>query len=439
MRILLIATNRHNRWMSKEEVRPLPIGLAYVAAYIDPDRHPLRVLDLMFSEDYLAETKRIVQEFQPELVGISIRNLDNGSYVNPQSALPVTREVIQCVRSCSQATIACGGPAFSTLPEECFRYLEPDVGLAGDAAETFAELADLLEKSQSYRQLSGVVYQEDGDIKTAPQRASSGLSRPPRLDDLDLDRYRQAGFGVGVITKLGWYSSTVPSPNPEDEWRIVRPVAEVIEEIRRLQEKYSLNEFFFIDQEFNRPVEYAKELCQCIVDEGISIKWNTNLRSAGIDGELMALMVRSGCQMALIGGANLSTYSVLSDGGEEKVQLAADLAGLQRLCDLCQSEGLNYSITQGFGEPGETMDTVRTKLAFLSTSAGPERSARVTLRMGNRLLPGTELTRRAQQEGFIKDDNNLLMPIFYVAPTVREELLAILDAAVQQQPSWSIL
>ena len=35
MRILLIATNRYNRWMSKEEVRPLPIGLAYVAAYID--------------------------------------------------------------------------------------------------------------------------------------------------------------------------------------------------------------------------------------------------------------------------------------------------------------------------------------------------------------------------------------------------------------------
>ena len=212
-----------------------------------------------------------------------------------------------------------------------------------------------------------------------------------------------------------------------------------MEEIRRLREQYGLNEFFFIDQEFNRPVEYAKELCQRIVDERMSIKWNTNLRSAGIDGELMALMVQSGCQMALIGGANLSTYSVLSEGGEEKVQLAADLAGLQRLCDLCQSEGLPYSITQGFGEPGETKDTVRAKLAFLSTSAGPDRSARVTLRMGNRLLPGTELTRRARQEGFIKDDNDLLMPIFYVAPTVREELSAILNAAVQQQPSWSIL
>ena len=199
VRILLIATNRYNRWMSKEEVRPLPIGLGYVAAYIDQKRHPLRVLDLMFSEDYLSDTEQVVKEFQPQLVGISLRNLDNGSYTNPQSALPVTREVIQRIRSCSDATIACGGPAFSTLPQECFRYLEPDVGLAGDATETFADLAQLLEKSKSYRHLSGVVYQNKGEIQIAPQRANSGLSRPPRLDDLDLDQYRQAGFGVGVI------------------------------------------------------------------------------------------------------------------------------------------------------------------------------------------------------------------------------------------------
>jgi hypothetical protein len=126
--------------MSKEEVRPLPIGLAYVAAYIDPKQHKLRVLDLMFSEDYLDQTERVVREFRPQLVGISLRNLDNGSYINPQSALPLTREVIRRIRSCSDATIACGGPAFSTLPEECFRYLEPDVGLAGDAVEIFVEL-----------------------------------------------------------------------------------------------------------------------------------------------------------------------------------------------------------------------------------------------------------------------------------------------------------
>lgn len=439
MRILLIATNRHNRWMSKEEVRPLPIGLAYVAAYIDPDRHPLRVLDLMFSEDYLGETERVIKEFQPQLVGISLRNLDNGSFINPQSALPVTREVIQRIRSCCDAVITCGGPAFSTLPEACFTYLQPDIGLTGDAPEAFAELADLLEASKPYTQLSGVVYQENGQIKTAPQRAASGLSCPPRYDELDLDQYRRAGFGVGVITKLGWYSSTIGRPNPEDEWRIVRPVDEVLEEIRRLQRKYQLKEFFFIDQEFNRPVEYAKELCQRIIDEKLNIKWNTNIRSKGVDEELMPLMVRAGCQMALVGGPNLVSDSVFGDGTEEMVQLASDLAGLQRLCDLCHSEGLNYTITQGFGEPGESPDTVRTKLAFLCTAAGLERTSRANLRVGNRLLPGTELTQRAVQEGFIKQDQDLLMPIFYIAPSVREDLVPTLNAALEQQPSWSIL
>ena len=439
MRILLVATNRHNRWMSKEEVRPLPIGLAYVAAYIDPDRHSLRVIDLMFSDDYLGEVERVVREFQPELVGISIRNLDNGSYINPQSALPVTREVIDRIRGCSQAVIACGGPAFSTLPQDCFRYLEPDVGLAGDAAETFAAMADLLEESREYEHLSGVIFRRDGEIVASPHRAASGLARPPRLDDLDLDQYRKAGFGVGVITKLGWYSSTVPSPNPEDEWRIVRPVPEVIEEIKRLQSSHNLNEFFFIDQQFNRPMDYAKDLCRAIIDDGLSIRWNTNIRPEGIDRELLSLMVASGCRMVLLGGASLSYYSNLDEGNEERVQLATELSEMQKLCNLCHTEGLTYAITQGFGEPGETSDTMRAKLAFLSTAARSERHAMATLRIGNRLLPGTDLTRLAVEEGLIEDADDLLMPVFYVAPRVRDEIQETLEAAVRGNPSWSIM
>ena len=48
MKTLLIATNQAERYMDRMAVRPLPIGLAYLAAYIDEERHDLRVLDLMF-------------------------------------------------------------------------------------------------------------------------------------------------------------------------------------------------------------------------------------------------------------------------------------------------------------------------------------------------------------------------------------------------------
>lgn len=439
MRILLIATNRQNRWMCKDEVRPLPIGLAYVAAYIDSQRHSLRVMDLMFSKDYLEDVDLAIQESNPQLVGISIRNLDNGSCVDPQSALPVTKEVIQTVRRNSKATIVCGGPAFSVLPQECFRYLEPDIGLTGDAAETFAELADLLEQGKSYKQLPGVVYQDNGEIKIASQRSTSTLSRPPRLDDLDLVKYRKAGFGVGVITKLGWYSSTTAAPTPEEQWRIVRPIPEVVEELHRLQRQHKVNEFFFIDQAFNQPAQYAKDLCRSIIDEGMSVKWNTNLGPEDCDEELVSLMVQAGCQMVLIGGGSMTPHSSLSDGCEERVKLSTDLVALQRLCDLCYSQGLPYAITQPFGEPSETKDTLRTKIAFLCTVAGPDRPAHVNLRIGRRLMPGTDLTRRAMQEGLIASESDLLMPAFYVAPAVRDSLLETLQAATTTHATWTVM
>ena len=100
----------------------------------------------MFAEaNYLDEVERTVRDFNPELVGISIRNLSNHSYVDPQWQLPITKGVIERIRSISDATIVCGGPAFSIMPQQVFDFVKPDIGIAGDAGETFAELANRVE------------------------------------------------------------------------------------------------------------------------------------------------------------------------------------------------------------------------------------------------------------------------------------------------------
>ena len=107
MRILLIATNRHRRLMSRMNAQPVPIGLAYIAGHLDPQRHPLKILDLMFSDDYLADTEQAVQEFQPDLVGISLRNLDNASYMDPQWALPTSSEIQNHIKNSRFRGITC--------------------------------------------------------------------------------------------------------------------------------------------------------------------------------------------------------------------------------------------------------------------------------------------------------------------------------------------
>jgi radical SAM superfamily enzyme YgiQ (UPF0313 family) len=164
MRVLLIATNRHDRLMSRMVARPLPIGLAYVAGALAASQHEVKILDLMFSADYLGDVERAVQAFQPSLVGISIRNLGNHSYLDPQWALPTSKAVIDTVRSLTNATIVCGGPAFSMLPQAIFAYMEPDLGIAGDAAEAFAQLANDIESGALHHDLPGLVYRQDGEI-----------------------------------------------------------------------------------------------------------------------------------------------------------------------------------------------------------------------------------------------------------------------------------
>ena len=436
MRILMIATNRHHRLMSRMEARPLPIGLAYVAGHLDQTRHTLKVLDLMFSDDYLADVETTVKEFRPDLVGVSVRNLSNHSYMDPQWALPITKEVIECIRDNSPATIVLGGPAFSLLPRECFSYLKPDLGIAGDAGEAFAELANRLEIGEpSYHDLPGLVYQEGGQIIFNGGRCTSEFNKPPRLEDLDMVKYRQAGFGIGILTKLGDFSypssaSTAAQPTTGDKesgWRVIRPVDEVVREVKDMEQRFGLRKVFFIDNGFNVPMDHAKSLCHALIDADLSLHWNTCMAPFSCDTELVGLMKQAGCALVIMG----STRGDPHDGAS----LNDRLEPLLEVCRLCEEGGLHYTISQTFGEPGETRETVEGKLEFLRQL----KPAMANLRVGVSILPGSEVAALALAEGMISEESELLRPTFYLADAVKPWLVDHLKAEADQHPRWNLV
>ena len=307
MRILLIATNRNHRLMGRMEARPVPIGLAYVAGQLDPDRHTIKVLDLMFSEDYLAETESTVREFRPDLVGLSLRNLDNNSYMDTQWALPITKEVIQCIRSVSQVPIVCGGPAFSLFPKECFSFLEPDLGVAGDGAETFAQVANSLEVGEPYHNLPGLVYKDAQNRIVHEGVAYSAFPKPPRLEELDMARYERAGFGIGIVTKLGEnfsHSVSMPEEKEGSAWRVIRPIEDVIQEASDMKQRFGIRKVFFIDSGFNIPLAHGKSLCHSLIEADLGLHWNTCLAPVpqACDEEIVGLMKRAGCSLVVMMG-----------------------------------------------------------------------------------------------------------------------------------------
>jgi radical SAM superfamily enzyme YgiQ (UPF0313 family) len=423
MRILLIATNRHGRYMNNIQAQPLPLGLAYISGYLDPEKHDTKMLDLMFADDYLDEVKKSVQEFQPDMVGLSIRNLDNGSNLNPESVLLITKEVTDLIRSISKATIVCGGPAFSILPSDCFDFIGPDVGVAGSGGDVFSDLADRIESGKSYTDLPGLVYRADGKTTVTDPQPTSGVMKPPRLEELDLDKYSEAGFGIGVITK--WFSSQGGRGDAADRQNL-RPIQEVLDEIKDMKQRLGLSKFFFIANGFNAPVDHAKSFCQALIDADLKIEWNTGLVPRNCDPELIGLMKKSGCSLVIVG--DLVVDAIDPD------ELSTRLDQMLEACRLCEEGGLPYTVGQTFGSPGETQGTMERKLVFLRAI----KPTVANLRIGIRMLPGSKSADQARADGRVFADSDLLMPTFYVSESVKDWIVDHLQAEANKNPSWSI-
>ena len=72
MRVLLISANREDINMPT-----LPMGLGCVAAAAQRAGHEVEFLDLMSVDDYQQALKNRVAAFDPEVIGISVRNIDD--------------------------------------------------------------------------------------------------------------------------------------------------------------------------------------------------------------------------------------------------------------------------------------------------------------------------------------------------------------------------
>ena len=428
MKVLLVATNQADRFMGRMVVRPVPIGLAYLAASVDEERHTLKVLDLMFADDAVAEVADAVSEFEPDLIGMSIRNLDNQSSLNPVWNLPAVRDIIERIRQLSDATTLIGGPAFSIMPAECLDYVGADLGIAGDAAEAFATLVERLEAGADYRDIPGIVYRDDtndGEIVVSEGRFTSSFHRAPRLDLLDMGAYNGSGFGVGVITKLA--QAYYPTPGADfsgGDWRIREP-SEVVDEIRALDDNFGINKVFFIDSGFNIPAEHAKATCRAIIDAGLRVRWNSYVRpSDDADAELMGLMKESGCSLAL-----------MAEGGRGGESLVDRLAGLERMSGLCREVDLPFTMNMTFGEPGDSESSVEQKLDFLKRVD----AAFSVLRVGTRVLPNTGAAQTALREGLIESESELVRPTFYTDAGVRDWIADRLREEAAEYPRWNLM
>jgi radical SAM superfamily enzyme YgiQ (UPF0313 family) len=408
-----------------------PLGIAYIAGAARADGHDVALLDLCFSQDIAAEIAHAVRRSSPDLIGVSIRNVDNLTYPASVSYLDEIREAVAVLRAQSSAPMVLGGPGFSIFPERLLSLLGVEFGVIGDGEEAFCLLARHLAGPGEVPDLSNLMRQ-GGDPRRVARRSApfAGNGRPAR-DLLDNPRYLALGGMANLQTKRGcpFRCAYCTYPHIHGESLRLRPPVDVGEELASVVEETGLDEVFFVDDIFTWPPDHALGICEEIERRGLRVGWTCFATPLGMTPDLARAMKRAGCRGVEFGTDTASPRVLLALG---KPFLQDQIEAATRACREADLPDAHYLI---FGGPGETMDTMAETFAFFDNVA----PRAVLAFLGVRVYPHTRLHETAVSDGVVDASDDLLAPRFYISPKVGGEALrAAVGLHAADRPNWVV-
>jgi len=426
MRILFVSTNRLKRIMP-----PMPLGLASVIAQIDESRHEIQVLDLMFAEQPEAELKARIAGFSPDLVALSVRNVDNQSCYHTEYLLPEDKKVVEWCREASAATIVVGGTALAVSPAAIFEYLEADFGIVGEGENAFRELVERIDRGEDPSDIPGLVWRGPDGASANPPEFIENLDslRLPRRELFDNQRYADEGGIANILLKQGCSFDCLYCDSPHVMGRRLRMKSprKLVDELAAMED-LGIKLSFFTDAIFNYPVDYAREVCREIIQRGLEMRWLGTMHPAFVDRELIELMRDAGCAAVSLGCDSCSERMLkVLRKGFNKEQLSA-------ATEIFEEMQINYILTLLIGAPGENRQTVEESVEFLSRRS----PMMADFCLGIRLMPHTALFEIAVREGVVSADDPLMEPRFYISPQVEGWIEDYLREECARHPSWSV-
>ena len=424
MNVLLISTNIETGFPYPVP----PLGLAYVSRYLKDAGHAVQIVDCCFQNDWLGEIRRVLSAFSADVVGLSMRNIDNCLFPNTVEYLSHNKRIVGLLRGLTAAPIVVGGAAARIAADSLRSELDADWAYTGRASEAMVQGFETIAAHERPSQCGDFVGTA-GRISEAPETSATESGRPSAsvYDEIDVPSYVDNGGCVGFQTKYGCNEQCIYCTYPLIEGtRIVCTDPEVIvETVAQTVRQYGLSFYEFADSTFNNPLDHAKDICARLVEKRLDAGWTAFASPKFCDREFLDLCRRAGCT-----GLDLGV-----DSGSERVleTLKKGFApsDVERACVLARQVGIPVCCNLALGAPGESHTTIEETFLLMEKS----RPAAVSVYSALRVYPGTELERLVKQEGVVVQ--NALFPVFYVSPEAAD-VNAMLVAYRAGHPEWML-
>ena len=440
MRVMFVSINQLKSY------RPvLPIGMITVATQVRAAGHEVHCVDLMFEEEEEQVIRHETAKFKPDVVGISIRNVDSLNLLEPAIYTPLAREVADCARSVQpKVKIILGGPGFTTVPEELMDFIGADYGLVGFAEETLAELLRAITDDADPDGVPGIVFYDGKRYYKKPPTFSLDYHQVLAPDRALYDRrYFEYVFETHddvtrvpatVQTKKGCVLECVFCSNflIDGTGVSMRDPASVADEVERIAID-GMDRFEIVDGVFNLPLHNALRILREFERRRLRMRWSCMINPGAVNRELVDLMAKTGCHEVELGtdSCNNRVLGILKKNFRKRQ--------VYEVHRMFRDAGIRTMHCLFIGSPSDDRESVMETFDVMNELVSPDVvDSHVYWTFGLRICRGTELFNIAVREELIRGDECFLVPKYYVSPQVMadDDLLEEIRQRVLCNKNW---
>jgi radical SAM superfamily enzyme YgiQ (UPF0313 family) len=420
MKVLLISANK-----VCAPFPVYPIGLDYLAGALKPE-HAVKVLDLIDKDAHSAIPLE-VKEFQPDCVGLSIRNIDNSEATDSKSYIEEYKEIVRIIRDATHAPLVLGGAGFSLFPESLFRELGADFGIAGEG-ERLNLLLDALEKGSDPEKVPGLICRKEGFIRPGPWEGDIKRELPENTASSEF--YTRNSGMLNLQTKRGCPFNCIYCTYPVIEGTAIRRADPALSAKTAIRLKEKGAKYIYIaDSVFNSDHEHCLRIAEEFEKAGLDIPWGGFFSPLSGQEGLYQKLKQCGLTHCEFGTESLSERMLMT------YRKPFDVNDVMSAHESAIKAGLHVCHYFLLGGPGESIDSIKETLE----NAEKLVSAVFFFFCGIRIYPGTELYNMALTEGRISPDDDLLKPVFYESDGISTKEIEemIIDKAAGRR-NWVI-
>ncbi|MBI1935291.1 radical SAM protein [Candidatus Woesearchaeota archaeon] len=388
-KVMLVSPYSYTAKEINEPTQFPPVGLAYVAAYLESKGVECSILDANLYKLGHEEMFSKVEAYNPDIVGISVN-------------IVFIKEVIRLSKDIKKRlnkTVILGGPSSLGNLDYLLGNSLADCMVRGEGEHVFWNVVS--NNAKNLEDIKGISFMKDGIVVSNPKeeliKDVDAIPFPAYhlLPDLKLYRSRSRKHPVAtIVTSRGCPYSCVFCLSANTGWRPRSP-ENVLKEMEMLVEKYGVKQIDILDDNFTLEFKRAEKILDMIIEKKwkIAISFPNGVRADRLTENLVHKMKLAGVYRVGI-GIESGRQSIV-DG----IKKSLKLEHVRECIKWFRKESIIVCGFFMFGLPGEDMASMEETIQFANEVDPHYANFGVTVP-----LPGTQLYKTLKDGGHLIED-----------------------------------